>query len=119
MWQSHAPGGRASFGFFGLGSGSTVPAHGLRDASLSKFDSAGNFQWAKTWGGNGDDLGLGVAADGAGNVLVVGSFQNTVDFDPGSGVDNRTALGGQDAFFTIFRLAVLDHTSYLPFTQRH
>jgi hypothetical protein len=101
-----------------FGSG-LVTAHGLRDASLSKFDSAGSWQWTKTWGGSGNDWATGIVGDGAGNLLVVGSFQNTVDFHIGSAGNSRTAFGTQDAFFSTFRFAVLDHFIHLPFTQRH
>ena len=75
-----------------FGSGSGVSSHGLWDAFLSKFDSYGNFQGAETWGGPGDDGGNKLARDAAGNVYVAGWFRGTVDFDPGSGVDNHTAM---------------------------
>ena len=57
------------------------------DAWLSKFDSNGNFKWARTWGGEGYDDGPGVAVDGSGNVYVAGMYASiTNDFDPGPGV---------------------------------
>ena len=31
-------------------------SNGNQDASLSKFDSSGNFMWARTWGGSSDDF---------------------------------------------------------------
>jgi hypothetical protein len=85
-----------------FGSGSGVSSQGQWDAFLSKFDSSGNFQGAETWGGPGDDGCNKLARDAAGNVYVAGWFQNTVDFDPGSGVDNHTAMGGKDAFLSMF-----------------
>ena len=33
-----------------------------------------------------------------GNIWVVGSFRNTVDFNPGSGTSNKTAVGGSDIY---------------------
>jgi hypothetical protein len=71
------------------------------DISLSLFDRDGNFLWAKTWGGSGDDFS-GVNVDGSNHVYAMGSFAGSVDFDPGSGVDNRTAVGGSDAFVKKF-----------------
>ncbi len=85
-----------------FGSGSGVLSNGLWDASLSKFDANGIFQWVKTWGGTGDDGNNKVARDMAGNVYVVGWFHGAVDFDPGSSVDTHTALGGSDAFLSKF-----------------
>jgi hypothetical protein len=47
------------------------------DVFLSKFDSNGNFQWARTWGGLGRDAGISAAADITGNVYVAGAFDST------------------------------------------
>jgi hypothetical protein len=86
--------------------GSGVDNHtsnGSVDAFLSKFDSSGNFQWAKTWGGNSGDMGWGVAVDGSGSPYVTGPFESTVvDFDPGPGVDNHTTNGYDDVFLSKF-----------------
>ncbi len=85
--------------------GSGVDNHtsnGADDVFLGKFDSSGDNQWARTWGGSGSDSGYGVAADGSGNVYVTGYFNGTVDFDPGSGVDNHTSNGGNDVFLSKF-----------------
>jgi hypothetical protein len=56
--------------------------NGSIDAFLSKFDSSGNFLWARTWGGSGRDVAYGVGVDASGNAYVVGPFRYTVDFDP-------------------------------------
>jgi hypothetical protein len=72
------------------------------DAFLSRFDSSGNFVWTRTWGGAGSDQGFGVAVDGLGNVVVTGDFQDTVDFEPGPGVDNHTFHGTWDVFLIKF-----------------
>jgi hypothetical protein len=71
---------------------------GDADFFLSKFDSTGNFKWAHTWGSVIGDYAAGVAVDSSGNVYFTGSYAGTVDFDPGPGVDNHTALGDTDAF---------------------
>jgi hypothetical protein len=76
--------------------------NGVVDAFLSKFDSSGNFKWARTWGGGVYDYGFGVAVDGTGNAYVTGDFYDTVDFDPGPGVDNHTSNGEPDAFLSKF-----------------
>jgi hypothetical protein len=101
-----------------FGSGSGVSSHGLWDAFLSKYDSNGNFLGAQTWGSSGDDGGYRLARDAADNVYVAGWFHGTVDFDPGGGVDNHTAVGGSDAFLSIFTQISLDKFVYLPLVQR-
>lgn len=79
---------------FDPGEGSDIHAsNGGSDAFLSKYDSSGNFQWARTWGGTDDDGGLGVDVDDTGNVYVSGYYRWTVDFDPGEGVDEHTVGG--------------------------
>ncbi len=70
------------------------------DAFLSKYDSSGNYQWTKTFGGTANDELRSVAIDSDGNMYIGGRFQNTVDFDPGAGIDNRTSVGGSDAFLS-------------------
>jgi hypothetical protein len=68
--------------------------NGLDDIFLSKLDSNGEFQWARTWGGIGYEGGYGIAIDGNGNVYVTGYFNGPVDFDPGPGVDEHTSSNG-------------------------
>ena len=47
-------------------------------SSLSKFSADGMLQWAKTWGGSGDDRPGALALDGAGSLYIPGQFQHTV-----------------------------------------
>ena len=86
---------------FDPGGGDPHTSYGETDAFLSKFDSSGYFEWARTWGGSGTETGYGVAADGSGNVYVTGSFEDTVDFDPGGG-DPHTSLGYENIFLSKF-----------------
>ena len=53
---------------------------------VSKLDSSGNFVWTRDMGGNNDDYGFSIALDSSGNVYTTGTFMNTADFDPGTGV---------------------------------
>jgi hypothetical protein len=72
------------------------------DIFLSRFDANGVFQWAHAWGGVGYDRGYGVAVDDYGNSFTVGEFWETVDFDPGPGIDNHTSFEEYDAFLSKF-----------------
>jgi hypothetical protein len=81
--------------------GSGVDLHssnGQDDAYLSKFDPSGNFFWVDIFGGSGMGIGASVALDSSDNVYLAGSFQYSVDFDPGPGIDLRSPVGGLDAF---------------------
>ena len=46
--------------------------------------------WAKSMRGNNNDIGASVTVDAAGNVYTSGSYMNTMDADPGTGVYNLT-----------------------------
>jgi hypothetical protein len=91
---------------FDPGTGEDIHAsNGNADVFLSKFDSGGDFGWARTWGSpkaDWGDRGAGVAADAFQNVYVAGSFWETADFDTGAGEDLYTSNGWADIFLTKF-----------------
>jgi len=70
------------------------------DIFVSKFDSNGNFVWAKRMGGTSGDYGNSIALDTSGNVYTTGNFYGTVDFDPGANTANLTSAGGYDIFIS-------------------
>jgi hypothetical protein len=73
---------------------------GVGDIFLAKYDASGNYVYAKQMGGAaGADVGNAIAIDGSGNAYITGSFNGTVDFDPGAGTANLTSAGGNDIFF--------------------
>ncbi|MFH1675848.1 MAG: SBBP repeat-containing protein [bacterium] len=77
-------------------------SNGMEDAILSKFNSTGEFQWALTWGGEGPDYGLSVSVDNQGSIYVAGEFWDTVDFDPGPGIDEHFHPGNWATFLSKF-----------------
>src|SRR5437764_6726918 len=68
--------------------------------SLKTFAQAPNWQWAKSIGGAGMDVGNSIAVDASGNVYTTGSFEGIVDFNPGAGVFNLTSSGLTDMFIS-------------------
>jgi hypothetical protein len=70
----------------------------LAYSCLSQLTIAQTFDWAKQMGGATDDIGNSIAIDASGNVYTTGQFTGTVDFDPGVGVANLTAVQYNDIF---------------------
>ena len=55
------------------------------DAFLSKYDSSGNFIFAKQIGGYGKECAYDAVLCNNGTFLLAGCFSDTCDFDPGTG----------------------------------
>ena len=64
---------------------------GSRDIFLAKWDANGNFVWAYSYGDNLSDEPYAMELDNSGNVILVGTFRDTVDFDPGPGTQQLIA----------------------------
>ena len=75
-----------------------LTSHGGTDVFVAKYGFGGKLVWAKSAGGIGDDSAADVAFDGAGNVYIGGTFNGTVDFNPGADAANQTAAIGGSAF---------------------
>jgi hypothetical protein len=67
---------------------------------IIKLDAAGNLAWAKAIGGDAGTVApRSITQDGAGNLLITGYFQSTVDFNPDPVTSSTLAsLGAEDAF---------------------
>jgi hypothetical protein len=70
-----------------------LTSNGGYDTFIVKLTSSGNLNWFQQIGGIGDDQGSGIALDASNNVFVSGSFELTIDLNPGTGVNNFTAVG--------------------------
>lgn len=60
-----------------------LTSSGYNDIFIAKYDSKGKYIWAKKIGGKDWDAGHSIYIDDSGNIYITGSFQGTVDFDPG------------------------------------
>lgn len=67
---------------------------GSRDIFFAKYNNDGDFLWAKSFGGTGDDApgGNDIEIDTNQNIYITGAFHGTVTF--GSGETNETTLNG-------------------------
>ncbi|HTD98544.1 MAG TPA: gliding motility-associated C-terminal domain-containing protein [Mucilaginibacter sp.] len=68
-----------------------VSDHGQRDFYVAKYDASGNYQWAFGGGSAGcnNTFGIELAVDNNNDVILSGSFCQTVDFDPSACVANN------------------------------
>lgn len=76
-----------------------LTASGIKDMYVLKLDDSGNLVWVAQFGGEiSVGPGKSCIADLSGNIYSYGTFINTVDFDPGNGIQNITATSLQDIF---------------------
>ncbi|MDY8135401.1 SBBP repeat-containing protein [Aquimarina sp. 2201CG5-10] len=84
---------------FDTGSGvNNLTSNGDNDIFIQKLDQDGNFLWVKQIGGNGYDEVQSITIDNNGYIYLLGRFRETVDFDPGTGINNLTSNGDLDIF---------------------
>jgi hypothetical protein len=83
--------------------GKPLTAHGGSDNDivLAKYDRNGDHVWSKNFGNEFNDVAGGLAVDPAGNITLVGSFENKGPISFGSG-DEHTSLGESDAYVARF-----------------
>lgn len=66
-----------------FGDGDDHTSLGEEDIYVARFDGNGKLAWAQTYGAERDDAGNGIASDAAGNTIITGWFQNSVNFGVG------------------------------------
>ncbi len=81
------------FGSVDFGAG-PLPSAGGGDVFVMKLDPAGNHLWSKRFGDGAAQIGTGVAIDPAGDVVVTGHFEGSIDFGGGP----LTSAGATDVF---------------------
>jgi hypothetical protein len=79
-----------------FGSGQPVTSTGPQDVFLTKLDASGGYVWSEHFGASNDQgpLANAVAVDTSGDVLLTGSFAESVDFGGGP----LASIGATDAF---------------------
>ena len=56
---------------------------------LSRFDTAGNLAWVRTWDGDNTFECKDVASNGSGDALLIGTFRDDINLDPTPGNENN------------------------------
>lgn len=83
-----------------VGTGAVSASFGNKDIFMVKYSgSTGLALWAKFFGSTGDDLARSVAIDGDNNIVMTGSFRNTISFE---GTDLTSSSGASDIFVAKF-----------------
>jgi hypothetical protein len=77
---------------------STLISNGLSDIFILKLSINGDFIWVKQIGGAVTEKVKSIEVDESNDLVLVGAFYSTLDFDPGPGTDLKTSNGGQDIF---------------------
>ncbi|MDQ5912180.1 MAG: hypothetical protein QG568_395 [Patescibacteria group bacterium] len=81
------------------GAGVVMSTHvNTYDVFTVKLNSAGEYVWGNSIGGQGDDRPIELAVDASDNIYLLGYFNNTVDFDASSGTTTAASQGGSDTF---------------------
>jgi hypothetical protein len=80
-----------------------ITAISTYDLLIQKIDTLGNLKWAKQISSppGPSVTGQSVKHDGSGNVYVLGTFSNSVDFNPGTGIFILNSLGGSKDVFIL------------------
>jgi len=81
----------------------TLVASGIPDAFVSKLNAAGDFEWAVQASGIFFEGGYSLKVNKTGDVYVLGTFNGTTDFDPGSETYDLTAAGQSEVFMLKLR----------------
>ncbi|MCB0408607.1 MAG: SBBP repeat-containing protein [Flavobacteriales bacterium] len=77
----------------------TLTSNGSHDIFAAVYSNTGAFIKAVSFGSTGIDFGYATDQSSSGKIFIGGAFQNTVDFDPGTGMANMNAgTIGYDAF---------------------
>lgn len=66
------------------------------------LNANGDFNWGGAYRGFASTRSPNISIDASGNAYVSGTFANTVDFDPGIGVNNLTSKGLRDGYVSKF-----------------
>lgn len=101
----------------GSGTNSIQTSKGKFDIFLAKVDADGHYLCSFSLGGTESDDVNSIIKDAAGSILITGTLQGTVDFNPGEALEELTGLRSGDIFFAKYfeesnHFACIEGTSY-------
>lgn len=82
----------------GLDTANLTSINGSDDSFVAKYDVLGNYLWSFLISGTLHDVATVVRTDSDNNIIVLGYFEGTADFDPSSGTHELSAGSGKDTF---------------------
>jgi hypothetical protein len=86
---------------FGTGSVSAWRSSGgQEDVFIARYSPTGRLYFALVFGGSDRDYSFSVATDNSNMIYIGGTFSGTADFNPNTGVEERTAEGYSDTFIS-------------------
>lgn len=89
---------------FDPGRGSALGLSAAQGTFVTRLNPNGTFQWSRQITTEGLEGFSAASFDSVGNLNLGGFFSGTVDFDPGRGVQNRTAIGAGNLDAMILQL---------------
>ncbi len=84
----------------------TLTSTGSNEIFVAKYNSTGVLEWAKHAGGTGNDVGISITANAAGNSFVTGFWNGSAVFGPGEANETiLTSAGSFDIFVAKYNSA--------------
>lgn len=80
------------------GTATNLSASGGEDIFMMALTNAGVTEWARALGSSFNDGGTTIGLTTNEQLMLLGQYSGTVDFDLGTGTSNATSNGGKDAF---------------------
>jgi hypothetical protein len=71
---------------------------GDADIFITKLTTAGSYIWSCNIGSTSYDAGFAIAVPNANDIYLLGTFDGTVDFDPGTGTQYLTSATTEDTY---------------------
>ncbi len=76
-----------------------LTSNGEADVFVLALDQDGNFNWVRSFGGPEREAINDLKIDIEDNILITGEYLDSVDFDPGPGMQMATSNGQRDFYF--------------------
>ena len=80
-----------------------IISNGGNDVFITSLSTSGNYLWSVSFGGLGDETITPYGSldfDSNGQIILTGTFNQSVDFDPSSGLNIINSLGMKDIYVT-------------------